>query len=68
MGAMERLQTVVSNLTEAELAQLVAVAEKMEEQHAQCANRNRMQEALALFIRHRGAYRGGFDREALHER
>lgn len=68
MGAMERLQTVVSNLTEAELAQLVAFAEKMEAQHAQRPNRNHAQEALALFNRHRGAYRGGFDREALHER
>jgi hypothetical protein len=66
MGTKERLEAVIRQLSDEELAQVVTMAETMARKHQE--NQGRVQEALALFARHRGAYRGGFDREEAHER
>jgi hypothetical protein len=66
MGAKEKIQSMLPAMSEEELAQLASVAETIMKRHDPA--RGRLDAALDLFTQHRGAYRGDFDRESVHDR
>lgn len=66
MGALDRLQAAIKDMSEDELAELAKFAEQLSKRDAPAAESVR--KALAVFARYRGTYAGDFDRESLHDR